>query len=394
MWLEKVETLARTQAADAPDAAADAANASDAAVVAGAKHARILLCDFALDGDAWAETLAAAAKQWHKLKQELFLGDLFTCGGWGEDVLSVKSGTRMFLPNCYYSSRYGQLSAEEQAHLLKPWSKEQLKQLKRYDTIELVAHGLGVRLAAVLLNSFPESWFATKAIRGIALAGTVSAVDDKRGMSSELWATTLDQISIATMEQYYLNFFNTSTSYFNLRGKPIDLALKAPRRTQSQLRTQTEFKQRVLECAQYRWGASDYVKLVSDLCYNAARRTIFRSGGSPRYRNLYSGRFVKSKFNLFLLILSAELCFAPQAPLGKLGRTRFDRYIKLHYAYSGDVLCPAEAVQADLEMTGGASAQVRTLEGPHLNCEQICQLLLSPAHPDWAEAAQLVAQSQ
>lgn len=62
MWLEKVETLVRTQAADAPDAAADVANASDAAVAAGAKHARILLCDFALDGEAWAETLAAIAK--------------------------------------------------------------------------------------------------------------------------------------------------------------------------------------------------------------------------------------------------------------------------------------------------------------------------------------------
>ncbi len=377
MWLEKVETFARNNAyydSNAADAAAEA------------KHARILLCDFALLGEIWTETLTDTAMLWHRISQDVFLGDIFTCYGFGENARTVLDVSRAFMPTSY-SSHDEKLSAEEQAQLLNPLSKEQLKLLERYDTIEIVAHGLGVRLAALLLNSFPESWFVSKHIRGIALGGTVTAVDDQRGMSSRLWNTMLDKISVATMEQHYLNFFNTNDCYYNLRGEPVKS--NGAIRSQKKLQNQTKFHDRLLKCAHDHMGESNYVKIAVDLCSNSADNTIFRSLYKARYRGSYN-----SDFNLFLLILSAELCFAPQAPLGKLGRTRFDRYMKLHYAYRGDVLCPAEAVQADLEMTGGASAQVRTLDGPHLNCEQICQLLLSPAHPDWAEVEQLVAQSQ
>ena len=286
----------------------------------------------------------------------------------------------MFLPNCYYSSRYGQLSAEEQAHLLKPWSKEQLKQLERYDTIEIVAHGLGVRLAAVLLNSFPESWFATKTIRGIALAGTVSAVDDKRGMSSELWATTLDQISIATMEQYYLNLFNSSKYYFNLRFAPINLADREPRKNQSELPKLTDFKKRIEEVATFHLG-KDYAKVATMVCYQSARPRLFQKP-SGMARDPFIRRISRGQLKLTsegMMEITADLCFAPVIPLGELGRSRFDQCFKLHYAYTKDILCPAAAVKAD----ACSETEVRELESPHFNCEQVCQLLLQPNHPDW-----------
>ena len=92
-----------------------------------------------------------------------------------------------------------------------------------------------------------------------------------------------------------------------------------------------------------------------------------------------------------MMLLSAEMCFPRVAPLGALGRSRFDQCFKLHYAYSDDLICPAEAIQGDLTQAGVTGSEVRELKCPHLNVGQICELLLEPNHPDWEHVGALIA---
>ena len=344
--------------------------------------ARIFVCGFGQTRQSWAEALRLWRK---KLKGAVFDGDLYVAAGFGEDILESRDETFCNYPHNYYSGDAEIYDFEEEtlAHALSDFY---LKWLTHYDTIEIVAHSFGVRLAAYIINSFPEEWFQTKTIRGIALAGTVTAVGNGVGVPEENWGRTLDGLSVATMEQFYLNLFNTPDSYFNLRGAPG--SMYSARKRQSPFRTQTEFKERLIACTLINLGA-EYADLATDVCYNSARSYLFYRP-SAVMRDMTGWSYASQKEQRMML-LSAELCFPRVAPLGDLGRSRFDQYFKLHYAYSDDLICPAAAVQADLTKAGVVGSEVRELKSPHLNVAQICELLLEPQHPDWEHVGALIA---
>lgn len=339
-----------------------------------AKSVRLLVCDFGHTPEGWAYGLEALCK---KSKAELYDGDIMIIGGVGEDMVYLESGA---FPLCFikFSSKSAlRLAADARKNLDKALVPRNLPVLEDYERIDIVAMGLGVRYAAYLLNHFPEEWFKSKTIHGIALGGTVTAVDDTRGMPKELWTTTLDKMTVGSMEQYYLNLFNSSKYYFNLRFAPINLAVKEPRKNQSELPKLTDFKKRLEEVAAFHIGEA-YAKVAANICYQSARPRMFQKpkGMAKAFMNMSSKLTTPG-----MMALSGDLCFAPVLHLGELGRSRFDQYFKLHYAYTKDIICPAAAVKAD----AGSDAEVRELDSPHFNCEQICQLLLQEHHPDWEQ---------
>ena len=338
--------------------------------------ARLLVCDFGYTADAWAEALSALLK---KSKEEHYDGDILLIGGVGDDIVQLYD---FAMPGfaVKFKSKSARLSAHDSDVILRNLVPRDLPMLDFYDTIEIMAMGLGVRYAAYLLNQFPERWFKTKTIRGIALGGTVTAVDDKCGIPQELWASTLDNLNVANMEQYYLNLFNSSKYYFNLRFAPINLADKEPRKTQSELSRLIDFKKRLEEVATFHIGEA-YAKVAANICYQSARPRLFQKptgvARDPLMRRVARGQLTSAG----MMEIMADLCFAPVIPLGELGRSRFDQCFKLHYAYTKDIICPAAAIKAD----AGSDAEVRELDSPHFNCEQICQLLLQEHHPDWEQ---------
>ena len=339
-----------------------------------AKSVRILVCDFGHTPEGWAIGLESLCK---KSKSEIYDGDIMIIGGEGEDMVYMESGN---FPLCFikFSSKSAlKLSPDARKDLYKILAPRNLAELESYERIEIVAMGLGVRYAAFMLNHFPEEWFKTKSISGIALGGTVTAVDDARGMPQELWLTTLDKMTVGSMEQYYLNLFNSSKYYFNLRFAPINIADKEPRKNQSELPKLTDFKKRLEEVATFHLGDA-YAKVAANICYQSARPRMFQKpkGMAKSFMSMSSKLTTPG-----MMAISGDLCFAPVIPLGALGRSRFDQYFKLHYAYTKDILCPATAVKAD----AGSEAEVRELDSPHFNCEQVCQLLLEPNHPDWED---------
>ena len=208
----------------------------------------------------------------------------------------------------------------------------------------------------------------------------MTAVDDERGMPRALWTTTLDKMTVGSLEQYYLNLFNSSKYYFNLRFAPINIADKEPRKNQSELPKLTDFKKRLEEVATFHLG-KDYAKVATTVCYQSARPRMFQKpkGMAKSFMSMSSKLTTPG-----MMAISGDLCFAPAIPLGELGRSRFDQCFKLHYAYTKDILCPAAAIPADLA-TADSKAEVRELDSPHFNCEQVCQLLLEPNHPDWED---------
>lgn len=342
-----------------------------------AKSVCILVCDFGHTPEGWAYGLDSLCK---KSKSELYDGDIMIIGGVGEDMVYLESGA---FPLCFIkfssrsSSRFGPNDRKTLAQALVP---RNLQVLADYERIEIVAMGLGVRYAAFMLNHFPEEWFKTKSIRGIALGGTVTAVDDERGMPRALWTTTLDKMTVGSLEQYYLNLFNSSKYYFNLRFAPINIADKEPRKNQSELPKLTDFKKRLEEVATFHLG-KDYAKVATTVCYQSARPRMFQKpkGMAKSFMSMSSKLTTPG-----MMAISGDLCFAPAIPLGELGRSRFDQCFKLHYAYTKDILCPAAAIPADLA-AADSKAEVRELDSPHFNCEQVCQLLLEPNHPDWED---------
>lgn len=343
--------------------------------------ARVFVCGFGQTRESWAQALYRIKRQ---LKKQAFSGDVFVTGEFGYDVLDERDELYDSYPNPYCSGGAEIYDYEEEA-LREQANARTLRLLAHYDTIEIVAHSFGVRLAAMLLNAFPQEWFSTKKIRGIALAGTVSAVGDGVGVPKEQWANTLNGLSIPNMEQFYLNLFNTKDCYYNLRGAPG--SIYSARKRQTKFKTQTEFKERLYECAANQ-GDDDYIKLAVDVCYNSARHYLFKRLSS--IMRDYTGWSYEAQSEQRIVALSAELCFSPVAPLGKWERTRFMHCFKLHYAYQQDLICPPQAIKADLEQVGIGSAQVRTLNCPHLNCAQIAQLLLLAQHEDWDLVGQLV----
>ncbi len=344
--------------------------------------ARIFVCGFGQTRQSWAEALRSWRK---KLKGKAFDGDLYVAAGFGEDILLSRDETFCDYPHNYYSGDAEIYDFEEET-LADALCDSYREWLAHYDTIEIVAHSFGVRLAAYIINSFPEEWFKTKTIRGIALAGTVTAVGDGVGVPEENWARTLDGLSVATMEQFYLNLFNTPESYFNLRGFPG--SVYSARKRQNPFRTQTEFKERLLACTLTNLDIK-YADLATDVCYKSARSYLFYRPSSVM-RDM-TGWSYSSQKEQRMMLLSAEMCFPRVAPLGALGRSRFDQCFKLHYAYGDDLICPAEAIQGDLTQAGVTGYEVRELKCPHLNVGQICELLLEPNHPDWEHVGALIA---
>ena len=340
------------------------------------KKVRLLICDFGHTALGWGYGLESLCK---KSKDELYDGDILLIDGIGASMVRLHA---FALPGfaIKFKSKSARFEANDLDTIYRNLVPPELPLLDHYDSIEIVAMGLGVRYAAYLLNHFPERWFKTKTIRGIALGGTVTAVDDTRGMPQDLWADTLDKMSIATMEQYYLNLFNSSKYYFNLRFAPINLADREPRKNQSELPKLTDFKKRIEEVATFHLG-KEYAKVATMVCYQSARPRLFQKP-SGMARDPFIRRISRGQLKLTsegMMEITADLCFAPVIPLGELGRSRFDQCFKLHYAYTKDILCPAAAVKAD----AGSETEVRELESPHFNCEQVCQLLLQPNHPDW-----------
>ena len=338
-----------------------------------AKSVRILVCDFGHTPEGWAYGLESLCK---KSKSEIYDGDIMIIGGVGEDMVYLESGA---FPLCFikFSSRSLLRFGLNDRKTLQALVPRNLQVLADYQRIEIVAMGLGVRYAAFLLNHFPDEWFKTKTIRGIALGGTVTAVDDAKGMPKELWTTTLDKMTVGSLEQYYLNLFNSSKYYFNLRFAPINLAVKEPRKNQSELPKLTDFKKRLEEVAAFHIGEA-YAKVAANICYQSARPRMFQKpkGMAKSFMSMSSKLTTPG-----MMAISGDLRFAPAIPLGELGRSRFDQCFKLHYAYTKDIICPAAAIKAD----AGSDAEVRELDSPHFNCEQICQLLLQEHHPDWED---------
>ena len=270
------------------------------AVTAGTSaQARIFVCGFAQTAAAWAQALASVVP-----------------------------------PHCDDSLLVADAAALDLS------SDELVAQLAPYERIEIVAHSFGVRRAAYLLNLLPEEWFNSKRIACSALAGTVSAVGDGVGVPSAAWARTLEGMSVATMEQFYLNLFNTAARYFNLRGAPGTVRRARPHQ---QPLTADEFLARLHECT----AELSYGSLACAVCYRSALSYLF-SGDLTRLRG--------------------ELA-AAQLPLGSLGRTRFDRCLARAYGFRSDLICPATALKRDL-----GAAQV--VAGPHLELTQLVSLLV------------------
>ena len=339
-----------------------------------AQQARILLCDFGLMPYGWADGINAWVKQTKKQhKGNLFHGDLLLLQGIGADIVRVAQGLPFaFIKFDSKSWRYEQKLIANMAQYIKPGN---LDLLERYERIEIIACGLSVVYAAFLLNQFPEEWFRTKTIRGIALGGTVSGADYTNGMNFELWQHMLDHLGEGQMEQYYLNLFNSPECYYNLRNSPIDLEQKSPRMNQSPLPKLTDYKKRLQECACAHLG-EQYGKIATTICYQSARPLVFQKlkGIARSFMNMSSKMSTPG-----IMRLSADLCFMPIIPLGNLGRTRFDQCFKLQYAYLKDVMWPVANIKAD----AGPETEVRELDSPHFNCQQIIELLLNPNHPDW-----------
>lgn len=331
-------------------------------------HARLFICGFGQNVKSWAEALALWGTEYSGARYD---GDILVLGELGAEVLKVRGQKHGTVP-FKYSASDGVLSDEE-AIKLKAEVSAQLKCLASYERIELCAHSFGVRLMAYYLNCLPQEWCQTKKISAIALAGTVSAVGKRIGVPKLSWEHTISGLSVSNMEQFYLNLFNTPACYFNLRGEAQTLRQALARQ---EMLAPVAFAQRLSECLSAH-GAADDIKLISSVVTGSA---CYYLGASTD----------ESAVSLPLMQLSAELSCAPQVPLGELGISRFSRYCKLHYGYSGDLICPAAAVKNDVAAQGG-NAVVRELDGAHLNCAQIGELLFKAEHEDWDLVAKLQA---
>lgn len=355
------------------------------------RRARILVCDWPYTIKSWSDALFAQRK---KFKKDAFEGDIFVLGGTGYEVLRCQGKVMSFVPTPLSRSDAKLGPEVVEALTSKLLHEGQISCLEHYESIEIVAHGSGVRLAATFLNALPQEWFETKSIRGIALGGTI--LGDFRGEAvPDLGArNSMKCFTIANLEQLYLNQLNTDERFFSLRGR-AKTKVQCPA-NQTKFRTKTELKKRLQECAEYQLGA-DYAKCAAAVSYDSANYFLFTP--SPRIAMGFmvmptSISMGKYEFTQSIRWLSAELVYSSIVPLGANGRDRFNQCFKLHYGYSGDLMCLASDIAQYVKSGGAKHAQMRELPGPHLNCQQICELLLQIQHPDWDEVGQRMAQGK
>lgn len=100
-------------------------------------------------------------------------------------------------PDVYVVSHYAEGIAEldtskaelEARQSITPESLSALESLvASYESIEVVAWSFGVRAALAIMGALEPEILASKRIRAVALAGTISAVDDEHGIAPKVYA--------------------------------------------------------------------------------------------------------------------------------------------------------------------------------------------------------------
>lgn len=358
-----------------------------------APRARILVLGFGHDIASWAAQLYDLQQEGKSQGVTPIAADLYLVADYGPYFLRAIGADDAYTPYMI------DLSNED----LQDYEEEELqdddrryieRSLAQYETIEIVAHGLGVRVAAYLLNLMPEEWFETKQIRGIALAGTVNTLPDYDyaserswdGLTRFTWESMLSRFRASTVEHYYQELCCDNSWHVCYPDAPLSGDKKRAALLEDidwQHFTEKLLYGFALDFAFKGPAAEDPLDEMCDLDDEDEFADMEPPAGYSAHRDQ----------NRALMELSAELRYLPLLPLGKHGRELFLRYFKLIYAYGGDRLYPESMIKDDFdnEFEAGTSVLKIRPDSPHLNCQHICELLLTES-PDWSEVAAMVPQ--